>query len=226
MTASRFPLRLIAAAALVGVAGASQAAIVVSTNKTAFVAATSGTSATDSFGDLTINTYLGLLSTARNTQVGPGAYSYNVTSTNNSTDPVNLPSDLFVAPVAGTIALATAWYNDTLTFDSLGSIQAFGGSFFRTNVLGEAVVGNMTLVATNFGGDVVSFNFAGSASGFVGFLSDSAITSVVLSNNVPDTNTYASVDNLVLAAVPEASTWMMMLAGGAAVLRLAARRRA
>jgi hypothetical protein len=224
MTASRFPLRLIAAAALVGAAGASQAAIVVSTNKTAFVAATSGTSATDTFGDLTINTYLGALSTARNTQVGPGAYSYNVTSTNNGS--IDLPSDLFVAPVAGTIALATAWYNDTLTFDGLGSIQAFGGSFFRTNILGEAAGGNMTLVATNFGGDVVSFNFAGSASGFVGFLSDSAITSVVLSNNVPDTNTYATVDNLVLAAVPEASTWMMMLAGGAAVLRLAARRRA
>jgi hypothetical protein len=81
-------------------------------------------------------------------------------------------------------------------------------------------------VATNEAGDSVTTTLSGnSLTGFAGFLSDSALTSIVVSDVVANTDSYVTADNVVLGAVPEASTWLMMLAGGAAVLRLGARRR-
>jgi hypothetical protein len=223
MTASRFSVRLIAAAALACAASSSHAIIVVSKSLSAFTAATSGTSSTDTFSDKTINlTYTGgdaytptPVTTAAPRTTGPYGYT------------LNTQTDIYVVPVASFIALSSGAYNDTFTFNTFTTpILAFGGNFYRTNILGEVTAGAVTLVATNEAGDSVTTTLSGnSLTGFAGFLSDSALTSIVVSDVVANTDSYVTADNVVLGAVPEASTWLMMLAGGAAVLRLGARRR-
>lgn len=212
MTTSRFPLRQLAAAALLAAAGASQAAISASsaTSTASFASLLGGT--VDSFSDLTINTDLGTTTLPRSS----GSYAYTA----------NTQTDFFVVPVAGTVALSTGTTTDTITFDSFGSaVYAFGGNFFATNVLGEVASGGLTVTATDING--LSFSrtlTGGSLSGFVGFVSDTPLASVTVSITSPNTSVYASVDNIV--AVPEPATWALLLAGGVFALRAGARRRA
>jgi len=50
------------------------------------------------------------------------------------------------------------------------------------------------------------------------------LLSVVVGMTTPNTNVWATLDNVSLSAVPEAGTWLMALLGGAAVLRIRRRR--
>lgn len=54
------------------------------------------------------------------------------------------------------------------------------------------------------------------------------LASFVVSATAPSTDRYVTLDNVVLAAapVPEPASWLLMLAGAAAVLSLGKRRRA
>jgi hypothetical protein len=219
MIASRFSARLIATAALFA-AASSQAAVVASTatNANSFAALVAG--GIDTFSDLNINNVL----------TGPlartaGGIAYNLSA----------PSGFFVNTVASFISPGTTIYNESITYSGFApDVRAFGGNFLSVDTNGEpGTQVPLTVTVTDIFGAFSTLSITGGAqsgpsgtSGFKGWISDSAIASVTVTITTPNTNAWASVDNTVLSAVPEASTWMMMLAGGAAVLRLGTRRRA
>lgn len=219
-------LRVAALATLACAAGAAQATITVSTTAASFTTAAGGVVSTDSFSDLTINTSLNALTTARSA----GSLGYSLSSSNLSTDTDNFPSGLYVAPVASAKAITTQWYADTLTLGSFATpVKAVGANLYGTNILGELSTLALTIKATDVNGLTFTTTTPGSAtSGFVGLVSDVALASVVISATTPNTNGYVTLDNVMLAAapVPEPASWLLMLAGGAAVLSLAKRRRA
>jgi hypothetical protein len=210
------PLRHLAIAALLCAAGAANATISFVTTATTvpFPTATK-----DTFADLPINADLMTLVLTRS--AGPFRYTLGTTFS----DAVN--SGLFTVPAAGTGAVSTGWYADSLVFTLLSSnVQSFGGNFFGTNVLGEVAGGGMTLTATDTAGLSLTRTITGgSLTGFAGFISDVPLRLITVSMTTPNTNTWASADNILLtSAVPEPSSWMLMLAGGAVALQLGARR--
>lgn len=211
MTAFPLPARRLAAAALLCAAGVAHADITALTSLAAFQSASGGAS-TDSFADLTINTNLGATTVTRQA----GAFDYTLTT----------QTDFFVVPVASAIALSTGTYSDSISLGSFSSpVRAVGANFYGTNVLGEVTAGALTVVATDINGLVKSQTLTGgSASGFLGFISDVPLASVVVSMSTPNTNVWATLDNVSVSAVPEAGTWLMAMLGGVAVLRFARRR--
>jgi hypothetical protein len=214
MSTQTFALRQLAIAALCCAAGASQAAITVATQTTPTTFAAAVLGAIDTFSNLTINSNVGP-SLARSA----GSIGYTLSA----------QSDMFTVPVAGTNAVSTGGYFDTLLFNGFGTpVRSFGANFFGSNVLGEATGGRVTVVVTDTSNVTFSTSIvAGAASSFIGFLSDAPIASVVAFMTSPNTNTWVTTDNVVLATtVPEANTWLMLALGGVAVLRLAASRRA
>jgi hypothetical protein len=211
MTASHLPVRRLCAAALLCAAGAAQADITALTTLASFQSATGGASV-DSFSDLTINTNLGSTTLARTA----GGFGYALST----------QTDFFVVPVASAIALSTATFSDTISLGGFSNpVRAIGANFYGTNVLGEVSSGALTVVATDINGLVKTQSVAGgSASGFLGFISDVPLVSVVVSMTTPNTNVWVSLDNVAVSAVPEVGTWLMALLGGAAVLRVVRRR--
>ena len=209
-----FPLRSLAAAALLCTAAVSQAAVVAVATRSAFQAI--APNSVDAFSDLTINTDLGTTSLTRSA----GTAGYTVSSS-----ALDSASSLYVVPVAGSIGLSTVYYGDSLTFSGFGGAFAFGGNFYGTNILGEVASGGLTIAATDVNGSTLTTTLAGnSATGFAGFRSDAAISNVVVRMTTPNTNTYVTADNV--AMVPEPSTSMLVLAGGGVLLLVGARRRA
>lgn len=206
-------LHRVAVVALLGAASAAHADITTVTSLAAFQTATGGQTTTDTFADLSINSALGTGTLARTA----GAFGYTAST----------QTEFFVVPVASAVALSTGFFSDTISFAGFTNpVRAIGANFYGTNVLGEVASGALTLVATDINGVTRTQSLAGgSASGFVGFVSDAPLLSIVVSMTSPNTNVWASVDNVVLSAVPEVSTWLMALLGGAAVLRVAGRRR-
>jgi uncharacterized protein (TIGR02466 family) len=190
------------------VAGVAHAAITTVATLASFTSATTA-AGTDNFSNLTINSNLGLTTVNRTA----GAYAYNMVT----------QTDFYVVPVAGAIAVSTSNFADTLTFGGFASsVRAFGGNFYGTNILGEVTAGGLTLLATDINGATLSAPATGgSASGFLGFISDVPLRSVVLSMTTPNTNVFASVDNVVMAArrnmmAPPATIISHVLASGTA----------
>jgi len=217
MTLQHNSIRLLAAAAVLCTAGAAQATItfVNSVADPAFA-----NRSTDTFSDLTINTNLGTVSLVRTTGTLPYVLSTTVDNL--------IESSLYTVPVAGTRAVSTGFNTDALLFNLLPStITAFGGNFFATNVLGE-FAGNtgLTITVTDVAG--LSFTQAvtpANAAAFSGFVSTIPLRFASVRITTPNTNVWATVDNVALVAVPEPGTWSLFLAGGALALRLGARRR-
>lgn len=199
-------------AAMVGAPTASYAVITVSpaTNPPTFASSVGGS--IDAFSDQTINEFL-----PPDLVRSGGPIGYRVSSSLLA----GPESGLFIAPAAGTVAVSTVYYLDTLTFGAFGTnVYAFGASLFATNILGEATAGAMTVTIT----DTNALTFTrtitgGSLSSFIGFVSTVPIASVVAQITTANTNIYATADNVVLssrvqvAAVPESATWLMMIAG-------------
>lgn len=209
-------LRALAVAAALCAAGAAQATITFVTSASAqpFPTATR-----DSFSDLAINSEQGLSITR-----SAGDFRYTLGSTYS--DPTN--SSLYVVPAAGTGAVSTGWFADSLVFTLLSPVYAFGGNFFGTNLLGEVASGALTLTVTDAQGTTRSQAIGGnSLTAFTGIVSDVPLRLVTLSITSPNTSVFASADNILLSAapVPEPQTWALMLAGGAMMLSLAKRRR-
>ena len=136
---------------------------------------------------------------------------------------------------AGTIAdpwLSTNTATDSITFSNFGpSISAIGANFFGAGQFGLFQDGSVVLSYTDsLGVDTVVIVIA-TTSSFVGFVSDGTITSLTIEAIQPDGGfLWPAVDNLMLAqrltsAVPEPSTWAMMILGFAGVGFLAYRRR-
>jgi len=221
MSVRNLSLRQLALAALLCIAGAAQAAIGVTTSATTFSSAIStGLSGTDNFADLTINTFL----------TGPlnrnaGTFTYSVSSTPAGAD------GLFVIPNAGNPALSLTNATDALTFSLTSApVLAFGGNFFGSNALGEVASGALRVVVTDSLNNTLTQNFTLSAStaNFIGFLSDSSITSVSVTAVQPGGigSLWPTIDNLTVAAtvVPEPGSIALMLTS-VGLLGVVARRR-
>jgi hypothetical protein len=217
MKSIRSQVRVVACAAALCAAGAANATI---TFVTAATTQPFPTATLDTLSDLTINTLLPGLVTTR----AAGPFRYTIGTTFNDA----IESGLYVAPAAGTGAISTNFFSDSLVFTMLSSsVLSFGGNFFATNILGEAASGGMTLTATDTAGLSLTRTITGGAlTSFAGFISDVPLRLVTVSITTPNTNIFASADNLRLTtAVPEPGTWMTLLAGLAVMTQLAAQRK-
>jgi len=215
MVSKSFMFKPLAAAALLAVASASQAGITVYTSQSAFLAATTATG---------VDTYTGFSITGTtpspiNRTAGPYAYT------------ASTPNNFFGAGTTANPWLSTNNATDSITFGSFsGGVSAAGGNFFGSDISGLFSAGDVTLTATDSLGATSTQTIVGATtSSFLGFVSTGTLTSLVLSAVQPTTPLWPTTDNLTLglaAAVPEAQTYAMMLAGLGLVGFMARRRRA
>ena len=206
----------LAVVGLLAAASASQATITVYTSLAAFTAAVqnAGTDRFDGF-NLVSTTFGPLNRTA-------GSYGYTAFATTG---------DAFFG--AGTTPdpwLSTNTAQDTITFrDFTGGVGAVGGNFFGSNISGAFNSGDIIVTATDSNGAVSRTINAATVDSFLGFVSSNgSLISASLSAVQPAAGGFVwpTVDNLVLAAVPEPETYALLLAGLGIVGFMARRRRA
>lgn len=201
-------LKPLCLAALLCASAAANAGITVYTSQSDFLAAVSAPG-TDTYDDLTIAP-LGL-SVDRHA----GAYGYTVSSPNGMWG-AGGPSDYWLSNTTRT---------DTITFSNFSAgVNAFGGFFFGSDIAGQYVPsGDLLLTASD--GTTLTYTLSGTTqNSFLGFVSDSGLTSVALLSS-PQGNYWPTANNLVLAAVPEPGTYGMFLAGLGFLGMMARRRR-
>ncbi len=198
----------IALAALIASTAPAQAAITIYTSLAAFNAATSA-QGTDTFTGFSITS-----STPSPINRTAGAYGYQGTVSTTS---------FFGAGTTANPWLSTNTATDTMTFGLFtGGVQAAGGNFFGSDITGTFSAGNITIVATDSLGATSTQTIVGATtSSFLGFVSTANMVNVTVTSVQPQTGfLWPTLDNFVLAkravvqgAVPESSTWLMMLAG-------------
>jgi hypothetical protein len=195
----------------------------------AYQASLVNASGIDSFGDLTIDP-LTSLGTSLARTAGPIGYTASTTT------------GLYAiqSPGIGGPSLSVDGNADILKFDTFSTgVYNFGARFYLSELNASNVVGGvMTVRATDINGLLQNFTFTQSAvaSGlnateptlYFRLGSDVALQSVELIAPAVGANplVFVTADNVVLGTVPLPSTWLMMLAGSGALLRLASRRRA
>jgi hypothetical protein len=186
--------KIFSAAALLCAAAAAQADITVYTSQADFLAAVSAPGV-DTFDDLAVEPYGDTLARTA------GTYSYSAFAA----------TGLWGAGGAGDYWLSTNRGTDPIVFSGFsGGVSAFGGNFFGSDVLGEYALGNLQLTASD--GSVLSYNLNGATTTtFLGFVSSTPLSSVTLSTD-GTTGLWPTANNVVLA-VPEPSTYAMLLAG-------------
>jgi hypothetical protein len=200
-------LKPLCLAALLCASAAAHAGITVYTSQSDFLAAVSAPGF-DTYDDLSIAQYG--LSLDR----GAGAYGYTVSS----------PNGIWGAGVPGDHWLSNSTRTDAITFGNFsGGVSAFGGYFFGSDING-AYVPSGDLVLTAADGTTLTYSMTGTTrTSFLGFVSDSGLSSVTLLSS-PAGNYWPTANDVVLAAVPEPATYGMFLAG-LGFLGLMARRR-
>lgn len=215
MGSRRFGRHLGCVAALALAAGAAQATVVVYTSEAAFLAAVTG-AATDSFDDLVAGAALPATLTR-----DAGGITYTVAT----------GSALFGAGSAADGWLSTDRAADTITFSGFGTgIGAIGAELFGSRIDGAFQRFTSVVVSvTDAGGTTTTTLARTNPDSFIGFVSDSRISSFsVTANQGLLRARWPTVDDLTLAnPVPEAGTAAMLLAGlgVVALVAQAARRR-
>jgi hypothetical protein len=216
-------LKLIAAAAALVAGTQAHAALTVYTSEAAFNAAVAALmpalSGTDSFDDLVAGANLGSGPLMRMA----GGIGYAASAGPDS-------DILYGAGTATDTWLSTNIATDTLAFTGFApGVFAAGMNLFNSDISGSFLRrGSITLTATDGDGSAVASvsrrNMA--TTSFLGFISDGQITSLSLTSTAARATVWPTVNNLTLAsAVPEPETYLMMLAGIAAIGFVAARRR-
>ena len=193
-------------AALLCAAASSQAAITIYTNQADFLAAVSAPGY-DSYDDLTVDLYGTTLDRTA------GAYAYQAYAAGG----------LYGAGTDPDHWLSTNLSLDPIVFQNFtGGVTAFGGNFFGSDISGGYIPnGNLVLSAEDGSTVTYALNGATQAS-FLGFVSDTALSSVTLST---DGGAYWPTANNVVLAVPEPASYGMLLAGLGCVGLVARRRR-
>lgn len=198
--------KLAIAVATLGCAVQAQGAITVHNSLSSFNAASSAVVA-DSFDDLS---YLGYYGGPINRTVG--SYSYTASATDG----------LFGAGSGGT----DTWLSSNSGFDDIiltnfTGVSAIGGSFFRTDIdTGGYVAGSITFSITDADG-TISYTLANpSRTGFLGFTSTSNISGLNIAIANANGDVFPTLNDLRLGArvaavtaVPEPTTWAMLLSG-------------
>jgi hypothetical protein len=212
MTSKTSYLKPLALAALLATAGAAQATITVYTTLASFTAATSAPG-TDTYTGFSITG-----TTPSPITRAAGAYGYTA---NAST------STFFGAGTTANPWLSTNLALDSITFNTFtGGAQAIGGNFFGSDIAGAFLAGGVTLTATDSSGTVTQTITGATVGSFLGFVSNTGVTSMTLAAVQGATPVWPTVDNLVMAkvaAIPEPQTYALMLAG-LGVLGFMARR--
>lgn len=221
MTFPKFKIALAAAALFAG--AQAQAALTVYTSQAAFDAAVAAMmpalSGTDTFDDLAAGANLGSGPLARMA----GGIGYEASAGPDS-------DILFSAGASGDTWLSTNAEADSLSFGQFApGVFAAGMNLFNSDVAGDFLrTGRITLTATDTEGSS-SATIRGrqmSTMSFLGFISTTEITSLEVTPFARRADVWPTVNNLSLAsAVPEPETYLMMLAGIAAVGFVARRRR-
>lgn len=200
-------LKPLCLAALLCASAAASADITVYTSQSDFLAAVSAPGI-DTYDDLTVAPRGNSLLRAA------GVYGYTVSS----------PSGIWGAGSPSDYWLSNGTRTDAITFSNFsGGVSAFGGYFFASDINGEYVA-NGDLLFTAADGTTLSYTLSGAnRNSFLGFVSDSGLTSVTLLSS-PEGSYWPTANSLVLAAVPEPATYGMFLAG-LGFLGVMARRR-
>lgn len=209
-------LKPLAAAALLALSAGAQAAITVYTSQASFLSAI-GAYVVETFDDLTPGTA---------TPAGPlsrsvGGISYDVASSPNSP----------ILYGAGSLAdpwLSTNNANDRITFSSFSpGVYAAGAQVFGSDVVGDYLARGLVVIRASNGIDTeTQFSFRAPQATFFGFVSDSPLTTLEIQMFSSDANpVWPTVNDMILAAVPEPETYALMLAGLAAIGFMARRRR-
>lgn len=214
MVSKSFLIKPLAAAALLAVAGASHAAITVFTTQASFLAAVSAPGV-DTFNDLALTSVPSPITRSA------GAYGYTGTVSTTS---------FFNAGTTADVWLSTNTATDTITFSGFtGGVMAAGGNFFGSDINGAFAAGDITLTATDASGTVTQTLISATTTGFIGFVSTGALTSLTVTSVQPVSGfLWPTVNNLTLAAVtavPEPQTYAMLLAGLGFMGFMARRRR-
>jgi len=205
--------KLLAACAVSVAASAAHADITVFTDRGAFLKAVSG-SAADTFDDLTMTETAGPMSR----YAGPYGYQVNAGPSDGGFYPAGSGSDIWLS---GTMS------SDVITFDAFSSgVFGLGGNFFGTDSFGSFMPDRAIVLSAVSGATSETFTLSNaSQDSFVAFLSDRPLTSVSFHNLEGDGTVYWAAANNVVLAVPEPTTWSMLL-GGLGVTALARWRRA
>jgi hypothetical protein len=214
MRTTALPIKPLAFAALLAIAGSSHAAITVVTSLAAFNAATVNPG-TDTYTGFSIT---GGTPSPITRNAGPYTYTADAG-----------PAGTFFG--AGTTAnpwLSTNTATDTISFFGFTpGVVGLGGNFFGSNISGLFAAGDVVVTATDASGTVSQTIVNATTGSFLGFVSTTGLLSAtVAAVQVPGASPlWPTVDNLVLAsAVPEPGTYALMLAG-VGVLGFMARRR-
>jgi hypothetical protein len=126
------------------------------------------------------------------------------------------PSDIYLAGGF----LGTSQIDEALTINFLsGNVYAVGADFFATDINDDLISTLVTITLSD--GTVETFTPTSLADSYRGFVSDLAISSLVISG--PGQSLYAGLDNLTVgSALPEPSSWALV---GLALAGIAASRR-
>lgn len=199
-----------AAAALVLISAAANAALSVYTTAGSFAAATLA-SATDTFAGIPNDNI------ASPSARSAGSYAYSVSA----------PGGLYGSGTTANPWMSTKLSGDTLTFSGFSSaVQAIGGLFFGADFADDFLPGQtITLTATDSLGATVTRVIADATqSSFLGFTSTGSLVSLAV--DVGLRSSFMAVDSVVLAQaapIPEPETYALFLAGlgalGAALRR-------
>lgn len=180
-------------------------AITVHDSLASFTAASSNI-ATDKFDDLS---YLGYYQSPLNRAIGNYAYT------------VSAPDGLFGAGLGNDIWLSSNSGFDDIILTNFTGVSAIGGSFFRTDIdTGGYVAGSITFSITDADG-TISYTLANpSRTGFLGFTSTTNISGLSIAIANANGDVFPTLNDLRLGArvaavtaVPEPTTWAMLLSG-------------
>lgn len=221
MRTTRTARALLTTVALIALPAVAQAQFTVYTTLASYLAAISAPG-TDTFNTLALGT-----ATAGPLNRTAGAYTYRATSGGDGA--------FFGAGSASDVWMSNNTSSASITFNTfMSSVRGVGGFFFGNDVSGAFMAGQtIRLTATNAGGTTVQTLSNTTTGTFLGFVSPTSFSSLVIEVIQPTSGptAWVTANNLTLGAgpiaaiVPEPATFALLAAGFLLLGLLMQRRR-